>query len=307
MQAAILHPLMIHYLDQIRSIGPLSKRAKNGGKGQGLNENLAREVMELHTLGVGAVYTQTDVTQLAELLTGVTYAKPMQLKFRKDLAEPGPEVVLGKTYGAGEPSIRNVREVLRDLARHPATAAHLARKLAVHFVSDTPDPALVAALENQYLDTGGDLGALTQTMLTHPSAWDNAQSNVKMPFHFMGSALRAIGTDPRAIQAVEEKDTRKIFYKPLSDMGHIWEKPTGPDGLSEEDSAWVSPQGLAARLQWAITIPQLLTPELPDPRHFVQTALGRFSTPAVDFAANAAESRSDGVGLILASPAFQRT
>ncbi|MEP1765061.1 MAG: DUF1800 domain-containing protein [Sulfitobacter sp.] len=307
LQAAVLHPLMVHYLDQIRSIGPASKRAIKGGKGKGLNENLAREVLELHTLGVGGPYTQTDVTQFAELLTGVTYGRAMRAAFRKDLAEPGPEVVLGKTYGEGEPSIRHVRAALSDLAHHPATAAHLARKLAVHFTSDTPDPDLVAQLETRYLETGGNLAAVTQALLTHPAAWERQQSNVKQPFQFMASALRAIGTDPAAIHAMEERSTRRVFYKFLSEMGHVWEKPSGPDGLSEDDVAWIAPQSIAARLQWAITVPQLLTPDLPDPRDFVRTALGDFSTPSVDFAASAAESRSDGVGLILASPAFQRT
>ena len=307
LKAAVLHPLMVHYLDQIRSIGPNSKRGLNGGKGQGLNENLAREVLELHTLGVSAAYTQTDVTQLAELLTGVTYVRPMRFKFRKDLAEPGPEVVLGKSYGGQKPDLGDVHSVLHDLAHHPATAAHIARKMAVHFTSDTPDPALVSALEARYLETGGDLGALNQTLLSHPAAWVRKQNNVKQPFHFMASALRAIGTPPAAINANKERDMRRLFHAPLGEMGHIWEKPSGPDGLSEDDSAWIAPQSIAARLQWAITVPQLLTPDLPDPREFVQTALGDFATPAVNFAAKAAESRSDGVGLILASPAFQRT
>lgn len=307
LQAAILHPVMIHYLDQIRSVGPNSKRGKNGGKSIGLNENLAREVLELHTLGVSAAYTQADVTQMAELLTGVTYGPQANLRFRKDLAEPGPEVVLGKTYGAGKAGMGNVRAVLRDLAHHPATAAHLARKLAVHFTSDTPDPSLVDALEASYLDTNGDLAALTRTLLSHPAAWDRQNSNVKQPFHFMASAFRALGTPPEAIHAIEERRLRSIFYRPLSEMGHVWQKPDGPDGLPEEDSAWIAPQGIAARLQWALTVPQLLMPDLPDPRQFVHTALGDFTTPAVNFAANAAESRADGVGLILASPAFQRT
>jgi uncharacterized protein (DUF1800 family) len=307
LQAAVLHPVMIQYLDQIRSIGPNSKRALNAGKQVGLNENLAREVLELHTLGVDASYTQTDVTQMAELLTGVTYGPRAYMKFRKDLAEPGPEVVLGKTYGAGKTGMGNVHEVLRDLAHHPATAAHIARKLAVHFTSDTPDPSLVDALEASYLKTGGDLAALTRTLLTHPAAWDRQNSNVKQPFHFMASSFRALGTPPEAIQAVDERNVRKMFYGPLNEMGHVWQKPDGPDGLPEEDTTWIAPQGIAARLQWAITVPQLLMPGLPDPRQFVHTALGDFTTPAVNFAADAAESRADGIGLILASPAFQRT
>ena len=305
--AAILHPLMIHYLDQERSVGPNSAEAARGGKRKGLNENLAREVMELHTLGVDGPYTQTDVTQLAELLTGVTNARPMRISFRKNMAEPGTETVLGKTYGSDNAHIRDVHAVLRDLARHPATARHIAKKLAVHFVADTPDPALVAALEARFLETGGDLGQVTQTLLTHPASWTPERSNVKQPFHFMGSAMRALAVPPAAVEALEERASRRIFATPLVQMGHVWEKPGGPDGLPEEDSAWIVPQGIAARLQWAITVPSQLMEVLPDPRSFVQTALGDFAPATVTFAAQAAETRWDGISLILASPAFQRT
>lgn len=305
--AAVLHPLMIHYLDQDRSVGPNSEQAARGGKLTGLNENLAREVMELHTLGVGAPYTQTDVTQLAELLTGVTNAQPARVQFRKNMAEPGAETVLGKTYGGDIPHMRDVRAVLRDLARHPATARHIAHKLAVHFTADIPDPALVAALEARFLETGGDLAQVTQTLLTHPAAWIPVRSNVKQPFHFMGSALRALAVPHEAIMALDERTSRRTFAVPLVAMGHVWEKPGGPDGLPEEDSAWIIPQGIAARLQWAVSAPATLMDDLPDPRDFVKTALGPFATPAVTFAADAAETRWDGIGLILASPAFQRT
>lgn len=307
LQAAVLHPLMVHYLDQRQSFGPRSRRALNSGKPLGLNENLAREVLELHTLGVGGPYTQADVTQLAELFTGLTHDPQMRLKFRQNQAEPGPETVLGQTYGGDQPSLADLRAVLRDLARHPATAAHLARKLAVHFVSDIPDPALVAALEQRYLDTGGDLGAVTQALLNHPAAWAPQRRNVKQPFAFMASALRALAVPPQALEALDEHPMRRHLILPMARMGQRWEQPDGPDGLSEHDSAWISPQGIAARLQWAVTTPEALMRDLPDPRDFVETALGGDVPAAVRFAAGAAESRRDGIGLILASPAFQRT
>ena len=123
----------------------------------------------------------------------------------------------------------------------------------------------------------------------------------------MGSALRALAVPPAAIQTLDERGSHRIFAAPLVQMGHIWEKSSGPDGLPEEDSAWIVPQGIASRLQWAITVPSLLMDDLPDPRAFVKTALGSFAPPAVTFAAGAAETRWDGIGLILASPAFQRT
>lgn len=304
--AAVTHPLMVHYLDQERSVGPNSRQAEKGGKVSGLNENLAREVLELHTLGVGGPYTQTDVRELAELFTGLTLDQQVGFKFRKDYAEPGAETVLGQSYGGGPAHVRDIHAVLRDLARHPSTARHIAGKLAMHFTSDTPDPALIAALEARYMDTGGDLGQVTAALLEHPAVWDVARPNVKPAFDFVGSSLRALAIAPDVLAALDERDMRQRILRPMALMGHIWEKPDGPDGLPEEDEAWITPQGLAARLQWAVTVPQLLRPDLPDPRDFVTTALGARATPNVLFAADAAESRWDGVGLVLASPAFQR-
>ena len=305
--AAVLHPLMVHYLDQDRSVGPNSVQAAKGGKLTGLNENLAREVLELHTLGVGAPYTQADVTELAELLTGMTHTRDFRPQFRKQLAEPGTETVLGKTYGGDNAHIRDVEAVLRDLAHHPATARHIATKLAVHFVSDTPDPDLVSTLEARFIETGGDLAQINRALLEHPTAWDVAGGNVKPAFNFVASALRALALPPTALEALDETAIRRLFVVPMSTMGHVWERPDGPDGLPEEDSAWTSPQGIAARLQWAVTVPQQLLESAPDPREFVHSTLGSRITPSVEFAANAAESRWDGVGLVLASPAFQRT
>ena len=158
----------------------LCKRQK-GGKLTDVNENLACEVMELHTLGVGGPYSHGDVRELAELLTGVTVTKPMRLNFRKNISEPGSETVLGQTYRGDNANINDVKSVLRDLAR----------KLAVHFISDTPDPALITALEARFLATGGDLAAVTEALLTHPAAWAPARQNVKPAFHYVASALRA--------------------------------------------------------------------------------------------------------------------
>lgn len=304
--AAVTHPLMLHYLDQDRSTGPNSKAVRNGSKAKGLNENLARELLELHTLGVDGPYTQTDVRELAELLTGLTVNLERGVHFRPDLAEPGAETVLGQTYGGDNATMRDIRRVLRDLARHPVTAQHMARKLAVHFVSDTPDPQLVAALSNNWRATGGDLTALYSALVNHPSAWTTQKRNIKQPFDFISSALRALAVPPQVLSNRKGATYRAKLFEPMQLMGHVWQKPPGPDGLNEADSAWITPQGMAARLQWAIAIPRLLMPELPDPRVFVQTALGDLAPDTVRFAASAAETRADGIGLVLASPAFQR-
>ncbi len=161
-------------------------------------------------------------------------------------------------------------------------------------------------MEAAYRDSGGTLRAVYATMLAHPSAWRREGGNVKPPFDFIASACRALAVPDHALSDMKESEVRLRFLEPLRLMGHVWQKPDGPDGLEEADSAWITPQGMAARLQWAVTIPQLLLPDLPDPRAFVTVALGPLVTDRVAFAARAAESRADGIGLVLASPAFQR-
>lgn len=303
--AAVKHPLFLHYLDQQNSVGPNSAVATRRKKNTGLNENLAREVLELHTLGVDGPYTQQDVRQLAELFTGLTFQIRTGFKFNKHFAEPGAETVLGKEYGGDPARLRDVHAALRDLARHPATARHLCWKLAVHFVSDTPTEALVVAMTRRYDDSRGDLMQVYETLLNHPDAWVPA-GNIKQPIDFVSSACRALAVAPELIAGFDERALQLNIIQPMGLMGQIWERPEGPDGWPEEDRQWVTPQGIAARLQWAVAVPQVLRPDLPDPRDFVRTALGTRSSAATAFAAKAAESRADGIGLILASPAFQR-
>ena len=305
LQAAITHPLMLHYLDQSGSIGPNSPKAARRGPKAGMNENLAREVLELHTLGVDGPYTQTDVRQLAELLTGLTWQAEVGFKYRKDFAEPGSETVLGVEY-PDSASMKPVRAVLDDLATHPATARHIAHKLAVHFVSDTPDASLLSALEHQFLKTGGELLPLYETLLTHPAAWSETGRNIKTPLGFVGSALRALDPPAMRIQSMTEKQTRGLFVEPMMLMGQLWQQPAGPDGWPEDDAHWVTPQGLSARIRWAMSAPSDLLTDLPDPREFAKTAVGSRLSPKLRFAATEAESRREAIGLILCSPEFQR-
>lgn len=304
--AAVTHPVMVSYLDQSWSTGPNSKAAQDGRSvNAGLNENLAREVLELHTLGVDGPYDQRDVRQLATLFAGLGHSLETGRVFRPARAEPGEKTVLGRVYGGGRPGLDDIEAVLRDLAAHPATAAHLAHKLAVHFVSDTPAPALVAALRDAWRDTGGDLLAVTEALLTHPAAWDPAPRNVKPPLLFVTSALRALGTPPQTVAGLARGRTRRMLDRPLDHMGHDWQAPPGPDGLPEADTDWISPPALAARVQWALSVPERLGP-LPDPRGFVTDAFGDRAPEPVRFAARAAETRREGIGLVLISPAFQR-
>ncbi|KPA23191.1 hypothetical protein shim_14860 [Shimia sp. SK013] len=308
LEAAVLHPMMLHFLDQNASVGPDSLFARRRPKqSRGLNENLAREILELHTLGVGGAYEQKDVRQLAKLLTGVRAEHDIELRFEPRRAEPGAETVLGRSYGGTERAeLEDVQAVLRDLAVHPDTAGHLARKMAVHFVADAPDAEMVASMKAAFVNTDGDLSAMTEAMLRHPAAWQAARRNFKQPMTFLCSALRGLAVPVARMNALQGAGLQRYVGAPLRAMGQPLGKPLGPDGFSEADGHWLSPQGLAARLQWSLSAPVDLARPLPDPRRFVLDVLGEDVPKEVLFAAKAAESRREGVALVLMSPAFQR-
>lgn len=304
--ACVTHPMMLHFLDQSRSVGPNSKMAKRSQGKKGLNENLAREVLELHTLGVDGPYTQNDVRQLAELFTGLGVSLKKGFVFRAGQAEPGAENILGQDYGGTRATLRHVHELLTDLARHPATARHICWKLAVYFVADRPPDDLVADMSQVFLATDGNLIEVYRAMLEHPGAWRNAPGNVKPPFDYLASAARALGVTARQINGLKTRQITQWFSRPMQNMGQSWLSPLGPDGWPEEDSHWVTPQAMAVRVQWAFVVPKLLIKRLPDPRDFADTALADQLPGPVKFAAAAAENRWEGVALVLASPRFQR-
>ncbi|SLN28792.1 hypothetical protein TRL7639_01135 [Falsiruegeria litorea R37] len=303
--AAATHPLMVHYLDQRHSVGPNSQIGQKK-RGLGLNENLAREVIELHTLGVDGPYDQADVRQLAELFTGISYVPEKGFVYRAKAAEPGAETVLGKTYGGDDARFRDIRAVLRDLARHPATADHIARKLAVHFLSDAPPQELVAHVAARYRETGGALVEVYHALLSHPLAWAPKLGNVKPAFDFVASACRALAVPATKVTEAKPGLVKRVFLGPLRLMGQPWLRPAGPDGWSEVDADWLSPQGQAARIGWAMSGPSILTPDLVDPRVFLRHALGSYASPLLQHEVHGAESRADGIGLVLMSPSFQR-
>lgn len=314
--AVTTHPMMLLYLDQVQSRGPNSPAAINAarrGTSAGLNENLARELLELHTLGVDGPYSQGDVRELAELLTGLTHRPQDGFFFEPRFAEPGSETVLGVTYGEAS-SLETVLQALRDLAAHPGTTRYVGRKLAVHFVSSEPDPDLVATLAATFEATGGDLGAVTAALLEHPASWVPARDQpgglaagkVKPPFDFVQSALRALGVAPDRILALDLREAGRLVLRPLAAMGQAWEAAPGPDGWPEAAAQWVTPHGMAARIDWAMRVPERLAAPLPDPRDLVRAALGPEAPAEVVFAAGAAETRAEGVGVVLASAAFQR-
>lgn len=301
LKLAVLHPAMLMYLDQVLSYGPESPEGIK--RKRGLNENLARELIELHTLGVGADYSQDDVRQMAELLTGVVFDPEVGQAFDPDRAEPGDETVLGRVY-SGE-GMKPVLAALDDLALRPETAAHIARKLAVHFVSDTPDAGLVAAMTQAYTASGGDLMAVYGALLGHPAAW-GPLAKVRQPFDFMSASLRALGLDDVRLIKMGNGKFRRNILLPMGGMGQPWQEPGGPDGWPEVAEAWITPQGLAGRIAWAMAVPEQLVNPLPAPRDFAVTALGPLASERLLWAAERAEKISDGIGLVLASPEFNR-
>ncbi len=301
LQAAITHPAMLAYLDQSLSFGPNSRIGKKRGKG--VNENLARELLELHTLGAGAGYTQEDVRQMAELLTGLVIAKD-GFRFDKRRAEPGAETVLGTRYDGD--TLDAVLRALDDLARREETAAHIARKLAVHFISDTPEEALVSALTDAWTRSDGSLMAVYAELLAHPTAAAPTADKARQPIDFIIASLRALGVTAEDVTGMDDGPFRRLILKPMADMGQPWQAAPGPDGWPEAPETWISPQGMAARITWAMDTPARLTRPLPDPAALMHSALGPRASPALTWAVPKSESQSEALGLVLVSPEFNR-
>ncbi|MGO7863219.1 DUF1800 family protein [Rhizobium ruizarguesonis] len=195
LRSATAHPAMLIYLDQADSLGPDSA----GGikRNKGLNENLGHELLELHTLGAGSGYTQADVTAAAMVLTGLTIdGKEMDIAFRPNISEPGAHEVLGVSYGGRRRSRDDYLDMLDDLALHPKTAAHISRKLAVHFISDQPDEGMVSDMAEAWKKTDGDLTAVYTAMLDHPAAWRDEGAKARQPFDYVVTGLRALNAGP---------------------------------------------------------------------------------------------------------------
>lgn len=307
LRAAVTHPMMLIYLDQVNSFGPNSKLAKKRpDRKLGLNENLAREVMELHTLGVGARYTQDDVRQLAELFTGMRVMAGEGLNFAPELAEPGAEHVLGHDWGGDPAKLADIYAVLDMLALHPDTAHHLARKLAVHFVAPEPDPALVGAMAEAYSGAKGQLMPVYEVLLTHPAALGADFVKVRQPFDYIASGMRALGLSGEAVMALDGKAMRSGAYWPMRDMGQQWLAPPGPNGWPEESEEWIAPQQLSARINWALRAPQALGVPVEDPVGLATSALGPRLTETVATMVPRAETRAEGAALVLASAEFNR-
>jgi len=304
LKAAVTHPAMLDYLDQKASSGPNSRYGRR--RNSGLNENLSREILELHTLGVGADYTQKDVRQFAELLTGFTYNLERGFFFRPGMAEPGAETVLGKSYGNGAARYRFVESALEDIAAHPATARHISQKLATHFVSDDPDSDLVASLERAFKTSGGQLGAVYEALLSHPAAWEKPGGKVRQPFDYAGACLTAVGARADDIIKLNKRDYYRLLWRPLKRMGQPFLSAPGPDGWPESAEHWISPQGLANRIGYAFLLARHFETEIESVNAFLEHSLPEIAGPEIRFAARAAETKTDAIALILASSEMNR-
>lgn len=303
LRAAVLHPVMLVYLDQHRSMGPNSPAGQR--RRQGLNENLARELMELHSLGLGGGYGQDDVTELAKLLTGLAVDLDQGTHFNPRLAEPSMVTVLGRRYGGRVRSLAQIDEMLTDLAHHPATAHHVATRLAAHFVSDMPDPALVAHVAARFRDSQGDLMAVYAALLEHPAAWAQERAKVRAPSLWISACARAIGIPAQVLMDLSGPDTRRFLMNPLAQMGEAWESVPSPAGHALESGYWVTSQRLAARVTWGMALAQDW-PGPRDPHAVLDTALADAASDPLRRAIMGAESRVQAVGLILCSPDFIR-
>ena len=294
--AATLHPAMLIYLDNNRSIGPTSVLGTRKGV-TSANENLARELLELHTLGAGGGYTQADVIAVASTLTG--WNGGFLIRQRNSIFEDrwhdyGPRTILGREYA--EEGQDQIETVLPDLAAHPSTARHIARKFARHFVGDEAPDALIDALATSFHETEGDLYALTTTLLEHDAAWAGEPVKTVPPYDFMLATCRAL----------DVRNLRPNFVaRAARDLAHdIWAPPS-PAGWPDDDGAFLGGDSLLERVDFAS---QLVSRSVPpqDVRQFARDLFGAELDPVVADSVARAEDRRQALVLLLMSPAFQR-
>ncbi len=286
--AVMRHPAMLLYLNQAGSVGPDSPVGRRGHRG--LNENLARESLELHTVGVDGGYTQTDVTNYARILTGWSLnrrpANPGFL-FRPMTNEPGEKVLMGRRFPPGE---QGGVEALAFLAGHPATHRHLASKLVQHFVADAPASGDVRVVEGVLRDSGGDLGAAARAVVRLPGAW-RPLAKLRAPQDYLFAAVRAAGL-MAPLPPIAGGLGQPFFGAPL------------PNGWGDTAADWAGPEAVLRRVDWAYGY--AARPGLPEPDAMAEAALGPLVRPATLAAIHRAGSRRDAMTLLLSAPEFQR-
>jgi len=310
------HPAMLLYLDQAVSVGPNStagrfaaRRPRPNGQKLGLNENLAREIMELHTLGVRSGYTQADVTEFARALTGWSVAgigrgpgarmagtdgTPGDFVFAERLHEPGERTIIGRKYGQdGE---KQAQAVLDTLATSPATAQHIATKLARHFAGDTPPPALVQRLQASFVKTSGDLPSLYHVLIDSPECWVPQPVKFKSPWEWTVSAYRALGM--KQVQPLAAVGL-------LNQLGQPTWKPGSPAGYDDIAASWAGPDALVRRVEASERF-ATRAGALVDARALAPKLFPRALTPATGQALARAESPGQALALLLVSPEMLR-
>jgi len=325
------HPAMLLYLDQAQSIGPNSTLAQFAERRQakrtpGLNENLAREILELHTLGARSGYTQQDVTEFARAMTGWTVDLPAPgmanaqrrfgrrgaieeaqpsadgFVFRAAIHEPGTRTILGREYKQqGE---AQARAILHDVASAPATANHIATKLAAHFAGDAPPQTLVDRLAEAFKESGGNLPTLYRVLIDSPEAWTPAPTKFKNPWEWTVSALRGCGIDE-----VDHPLPMKVQIAPLlQQLGQpVW-RPGSPAGWDDSAATWAAPDAILRRVELAQRFAAGVNrQEAMDPNSLAQQLLpGGALGDATKAAIAGADSRATAIALLLVSPEFQR-
>jgi uncharacterized protein (DUF1800 family) len=303
------HPAMLQYLMNAESVGPHSRVGL--ATGRGLNENLGRECMELHTVGLKAGYSQADVTAMANILTGWSDAgsadggSPTGFKYRPMTHEPGPQTVLGRQFDAGEQAGGEQAgiDALTYLSRYPTTYQLLARKLVTHFVADDPPPEAVATIAGVLQETGGDLAAAAAALVDLPQAWVPL-TKLKTPLEFMVSVLRA-APPPESPPAAAKPPA---YVAVMNQLGQpVWAAPL-PNGWSDQAATWAGSDAMMARIDWAYSYAARFAHPAAStvPADIAQAALGKLLTPNTAQAIAGAATRRDALTLLFASPEFQR-
>ena len=323
LKAAATHAGMLRYLDNDSSAGPDSplvrRRARRPHSEQdkapritGLNENLAREILELHTLGVsggGAAYggwggyTQADVTEFARVLTGwrvplreLADAAPGAATSRFEAAwhQPGSKTVLGKRYPEGPQALGLV---LHDLALHPSTARFVCSKLARHFVADDPPPALVARLEARWRSSGGDLPAIYRTLVESPEAWAPQAAKLKSPEEFVISSARLLNLGEAAFARVPDGG--------IAALGQRVQAAPSPAGWPDRAEEWLGPDAVWKRVEWATRVADRVGRRA-DARALAQSSLGPLLQEGTARQIERAADGPQALALLLLAPEFQR-
>jgi uncharacterized protein (DUF1800 family) len=305
--ASTTHPGMLLYLDNAQSIGPNSQAGSR--RNRGINENLAREILELHTLGVRGGYSQEDVTNFAKILTGWSVAAPQvserantivgSFAYLERAHEPGRHTLLGKSYA--DNGMEQGLAVLKDLATHEKTAEHIATKLARHFIADEPPLSAIEALKNSFLQSGGDLSSLYKTLVELDQVWQPSETKIRTPQEWMTAILRGVGDTNLGRRALRDNQ----LVGSLNTLGQpVW-RPGSPAGWPDEADRWTGSDALGKRIEWANTVAQQLAGRLPA-EQWQTTLFGTSLDENLASSVARAESNAQALVLVAMAPGMMR-